>query len=107
MGIYVLFLKKLKISTGAYDDLEKVSDLSYAIVSKLGMNDRIGLRGFKIEDYVKTISQETLKVDFLFFVLHYLILLHNINRKLMMKSIQSFKKLQTRREKLLLNIKNS
>ena len=32
------------------------------MVSKLGMNDKIGLRGFKIEDYVKTMTEETLKV---------------------------------------------
>lgn len=50
-----------KISTGAYDDLQKVTQTVYVMVSKLGMNERIGLRGFKIEDYVKNLSQETLK----------------------------------------------
>lgn len=39
-----------------------MTELAYVLVSKLGMNDVIGLRGFKIEEYIKNMSQETLKV---------------------------------------------
>lgn len=56
------------------------------MVSKLGMNDKIGLRGFKIEDYVKTMSQETLKV--FFFLSKYSGDDTFLFRKLMMKSMK-------------------
>lgn len=50
-----------KISTGAQNDLEKVTQMAYAQISVYGMNDRVGLVSFppRQEAFDKPYSQET------------------------------------------------
>jgi len=56
-----------KISTGAQDDLEKVTKLAYSQITQFGMNDRVGLLSFPTprEDQItvdKPYSQATAKM---------------------------------------------
>lgn len=50
-----------KISTGAQNDLEKVTQMAYAQISVYGMNERIGLVSFppRQEAFDKPYSQQT------------------------------------------------
>ncbi|CAD8120326.1 unnamed protein product [Paramecium sonneborni] len=50
-----------RVTTGAYDDLQKVKNLAYNIVTKYGMSDKIGNQGFRDEN-VNSFSDETSKV---------------------------------------------
>ncbi len=36
----------IKITTGAYDDLKKVYELAFSLVTKFGMSEKIGFIGF-------------------------------------------------------------
>lgn len=45
------------ITTGASDDLNRITDLAYVMVTKLGMSD-LGLQSFKDENYVKPFSSD-------------------------------------------------
>jgi len=51
-----------KVTTGAYDDLQKAYDIAHAIVTKFGMSEKIGFIGFNNDDYVKKYSNLTAKV---------------------------------------------
>ena len=53
-----------KVTTGAYDDLQKAYEVAHAIVTKFGMSEKIGFVGFNDEDYVKKYSNLTAKVNF-------------------------------------------
>lgn len=53
----------VKISTGAYDDLEKVYKIAYSLVTKLGMSEKIGFLGLPEGQYYKKISENTQKVQ--------------------------------------------
>jgi len=48
-----------KITTGASDDLRKAYDIAEAIVTKLGMSEKIGFVGFPDRDYGKAYSDYT------------------------------------------------
>ena len=48
-----------KITTGAYDDLDKAYKLAHAIVTKFGMSKEIGYIGFTEEEYKKNYSDYT------------------------------------------------
>ncbi|CAD8194401.1 unnamed protein product [Paramecium octaurelia] len=50
-----------RVTTGAYDDLQKVKNLAYNIVTKYGMSEKIGNQGFRDEN-VNSFSDETSKV---------------------------------------------
>jgi len=50
-----------KITTGAYDDLQKAYEIAYNMVTKFGMSEKIGFLGFNDEDYVKKYSDLTAK----------------------------------------------
>lgn len=50
-----------KITTGASDDLKKITNLAYTMVTKLGMSD-LGLQAFSDNNYVKPFSAEYEKV---------------------------------------------
>ena len=53
-----------KISTGAVNDLERVTQLAYAQVAIYGMNDRIGLLSYRMDRdaFDKPYSEETAKM---------------------------------------------
>lgn len=51
-----------KITTGAYDDLEKAFKLSHDLVTKLGMSENIGFMGFSETEFQKSYSEETQKL---------------------------------------------
>ncbi|KAL4500480.1 hypothetical protein ABPG72_003431 [Tetrahymena utriculariae] len=51
-----------KITTGAYDDLEKIYKMAHAIVTKYGMSDRIGNVGLKEGDFLKSYSNKTNRI---------------------------------------------
>lgn len=51
-----------KVTTGAYDDLEKVFKIAHAIVTKLGMSESIGFMGFSESEFQKSYSDETQKM---------------------------------------------
>lgn len=57
-----------KITTGASDDLQKVTNLAYAMVTQLGMSD-LGLQAFKSNGYVKPFSNDYEKVSEIFIIL--------------------------------------
>lgn len=50
-----------KISSGAQDDLRKVTETAYEMVSRLGMNHELGLVGFEKEEnqFIKPYCEET------------------------------------------------
>jgi len=50
-----------KVTTGAYDDLQKAYEVAYNMVTKFGMSEKIGFLGFNDEDYVKKYSNTTAK----------------------------------------------
>lgn len=52
-----------KVTTGASDDLKKITNLAYTMVTKLGMSD-LGLQAFSDNNYVKPFSAEYEKVIF-------------------------------------------
>lgn len=52
-----------QITTGAFDDLEKVYKMAHAIVTKYGMSETIGNVGLKEGDYSKTYSDHTNRVN--------------------------------------------
>ncbi|EGR33789.1 hypothetical protein IMG5_037830 [Ichthyophthirius multifiliis] len=49
------------ITTGAYDDLQKAYELCFSVVSKYGMNEKIGNIGYTESEYSKTYSDFTNK----------------------------------------------
>jgi len=54
-----------KITTGASDDLKKVTQLAYSIVTQFGMNDRVGLINYSRDnemEFSKPYSDETAKI---------------------------------------------
>jgi AFG3 family protein len=51
-----------RITTGAYDDLRKAYDMAHALVTKLGMSQKVGFIGFKESEYSKTYSEATSKL---------------------------------------------
>ncbi|KAL4454331.1 hypothetical protein ABPG74_012288 [Tetrahymena malaccensis] len=51
-----------KITTGAYDDLEKIYKMAHAIITKYGMSERIGYVGLKEGDYLKSYSDKTNRI---------------------------------------------
>ncbi|EGR30515.1 hypothetical protein IMG5_130290, partial [Ichthyophthirius multifiliis] len=51
-----------EITTGAYDDLKKAYELSFALVTKYGMSETIGNVGFVDKDYRKIYSDYTNKI---------------------------------------------
>lgn len=48
-----------KVTTGAYDDLQKVYRMANALVTKYGMSEAVGYLGFDDEAYVRSYSEET------------------------------------------------
>ncbi|ORZ31289.1 peptidase family M41-domain-containing protein [Catenaria anguillulae PL171] len=54
------------VTSGAKDDLEKVTKLSYAMIAQLGMNDKIGTLSFASPDqeqsFTKPYSEETARI---------------------------------------------
>jgi AFG3 family protein len=51
-----------RVTTGAYDDLQKAFRTAHAIVTKLGMSKKIGLRSLEQNEYgIKPYSEETNK----------------------------------------------
>jgi len=51
-----------RITTGAFDDLQKVTQMAYSIVAQYGMNKNIGNVSFKEEgesSFFKPYSEET------------------------------------------------
>jgi AFG3 family protein len=51
-----------KVTTGAYDDLQKAFKIAHSIVTKLGMSKKIGLRSLEQNQYgIKPYSEETNK----------------------------------------------
>ena len=57
-----------KITTGAYDDLDKAYKLANAIVTKFGMSEEIGYVGFTEEEYKKSYSDYTQDVKYFFYL---------------------------------------
>ena len=53
----------IKVTTGAYDDLQKAYSIAHALVTKFGMSDKIGLIGFAETEYVKKYSEHTGRVN--------------------------------------------
>lgn len=51
-----------KVTTGAADDLEKAFKIAQAIVTKLGMNEKIGFLGFSETEFMKAYSDKTQKI---------------------------------------------
>jgi len=55
-----------KITTGAYDDLQKVTQMAYSIVAQYGMNKNLGNVSYREEDgdpsFFKPYSEETAKI---------------------------------------------
>lgn len=51
-----------KITTGAYDDLQKVYRTAHALVTKFGMSEAIGFVGYSEEEQGKTYSEETNRI---------------------------------------------
>ena len=51
-----------KVTTGAYDDLEKVFKLAHSIVTKFGMSDKVGFMGYSETDFQKNYSDGTQKI---------------------------------------------
>ena len=51
-----------KVTTGAFDDLEKVFKIAHAIVTKLGMSEKVGFMGFSETEFQKNYSDETQKI---------------------------------------------
>jgi AFG3 family protein len=45
-------------TNGAADDLEKAYKIAHSIVTKLGMNDRVGNVGFRDSEYLRPYSDE-------------------------------------------------
>lgn len=44
-------------TNGAADDLEKAYKIAHSIVTKLGMNDKLGYMGFKDPEYLRPYSE--------------------------------------------------
>ncbi|EGR29487.1 hypothetical protein IMG5_154700 [Ichthyophthirius multifiliis] len=51
-----------KITTGAYDDLQKVYKVSYALVTKYGMSKKVGYVGLKDGDFQNAFSDYTNRI---------------------------------------------
>ena len=51
-----------KITTGAYDDLQKAAELAHLFVTKYGMSEKIGYVGFKDDEYIRRHSETTQRV---------------------------------------------
>ena len=51
-----------KVTTGASDDLEKAFKIAQAIVTKLGMSEKIGYLGYSETEFMKGYSDKTQKV---------------------------------------------
>lgn len=49
-----------KITSGAYDDLQKAYNIAHSLVTKLGMSSKMGLISLDHNDYgIKNYSEET------------------------------------------------
>jgi len=48
-----------KITTGAADDLKKIFDLAYSVVTKFGMSEKIGFIGLPDHEYLNQFSDHT------------------------------------------------
>ena len=57
-----------RITTGAYDDLQKAYELAFSLVTKFGMNDKIGNVGYKDDEYVRRHSEDTQAVLFFYII---------------------------------------
>jgi len=51
-----------KVTTGAADDLEKAFKIAHAIVTKLGMSEKIGFLGYSETEFMKQYSDQTQKM---------------------------------------------
>ena len=51
-----------KVTTGAYDDLEKVFNIAKALVTKLGMSEKIGFVALSDPEYYRKVSNKTQQV---------------------------------------------
>lgn len=61
-----------RVTTGAYDDLNKAYEMARNLVTKVGMSERVGYVNFSENEYgMKTYSDATNRVKDLFNIIDY------------------------------------
>ncbi len=52
-----------RVTTGAYDDLQKAYNIAHNMITKFGMSEKIGYIGYADEEYFRKHSDHTAKVQ--------------------------------------------